>query len=135
MSKEGSLEQKECLKELKSKFISQVSIFDSGYEIIELIGQNSNLNLSRLLNILNSYPNMNLQSCSSIYKFKNKKHPEFQLYILPNGETLQIVLIDIFHLGLPAEYFKKNGQKVKPNIDAMYKKRKNYNQCISSILS
>ena len=126
--------QKECLKKLKNKFIKNFDIFETGFEIIELIGDNKNL--KRLLNIINTYQDINLTSCAGVIKCKSKKNTEFQLYLTKQDETLNIILVDLYHLGLPANNLIRGNliRNNEDNIRRIYNKRKNRNFCISNLL-
>lgn len=133
-SSDGDLEQKKCLHDLKNKFVKDFDVFESGFEIIELIGENDNL--KRLLRIINHYPSNNFSTWVGIIKCKNKRCTGFQLYLYIKDKTLNIILIDLYHLGLTADNHK-NGQLIRNDANSIakiYKKRKNRNYCISNIL-
>ncbi len=130
----ADIKQKECLQKLKNKFIKNFDIFETGFEIIELIGDNQNL--KRLLNIINTYPDINLTSCAGIIKCKSKHNTEFQLYLTRQDETLNIILLDLYHLGLPANNLIRGNliRNGEDNIRKIYNKRKNRSFCISNLL-
>lgn len=94
------------------------------------------LNTKRLLNILNSYPGMyeTNETLPSIIKYKNRqKHLRgLQFYLKENKVTneLDVILIDLYHLGLPAEYhYTRHGGKIKSHPKQQYNKLHKKKHC------
>lgn len=100
------------------------------------------LNTKRLLNILNSYPGMNESNSTlpNVIKYKNRQKNlrGLQFYLKENKVTneLEIILIDLYHLGLPAEYqYTKFGGKIKSHPKQQYKKlHKKKHCCINDLI-
>lgn len=100
------------------------------------------LNTKRLLNILNSYPGINETNSTlpNIIKYKNRQKDlrGLQFYLKENKTTgnIDIILIDLYHLGLPAQRHRlRNGNIIYSHPKAQYNKlhrKKKY--CISNLI-
>ena len=85
----------------------------------------------RIVRIINSYGNVQINSICEVFKCKYRKMPKVQIYLRPINNELQIVLIDVHHLGLKGDFSKT----VKYDREKLYKKCKNRTKCISEIIT
>ncbi len=124
-----SSEQKiyNIVKNIYSKiFNNEINVFDE-YQSDELYYKSDTID--RLLNIINksnnsSYTKNDLQN---IYKLKHKDKPKIHLYIKIDNGSVLILLIDLFHLSLPADVYvngklaKRSGLKDLSNVYSKHK--------------
>lgn len=94
--------------------------------------------IDRLLDIINEsndkcYTRSDLPN---IYKLKHRKESEVHLYIQIDNESLFVLLIDLFHLSLPADIYV-NGRLIKrtglKDLDNIYSKFKNNKYNLNNI--
>ena len=64
---------------------------------------------------------------NNVFKFKHKKDVEIQFYFYYDGKVLNLILIDLFHLGITA---KKNGKEMGT---IKYIRNKDNKCCLSNI--
>lgn len=100
------------------------------------------LNTRRLLNILNSYPgiNENNSTLPNIIKYKNRQKDlrGLQFYLKENKITgnIDIILIDLYHLGLPSQRQSlRNGSTIYSHPKVQYNKlHKKKKYCMSDLI-
>lgn len=94
--------------------------------------------IDRLLDIINEsndkcYTRSDLPN---IYKLKHRKESEVHLYVQIDNESLFVLLIDLFHLSLPADIYV-NGRLIKrtglKDLDNIYSKFKNNKYNLNNI--
>lgn len=78
----------------------------------------------RLLEIVNKgYGHKyKMSDLSKIHKMKNKDNPKFQLYVYESRGNLTVILIDLFHLAIPADIYKNDGSIIKTQLNKIYSK-------------
>ena len=69
----------------------------------------------------------NQEIINNVFKFKHKQDKEIQFYFYYDGKILNLVLVDLFHLGIPA---LKNGIEV---AGKQYLNNKRNKCCLSNI--
>lgn len=69
----------------------------------------------------------NQEIINNVFKFKHKIDKEIQFYFYYDGRILNLVLVDLFHLGIPA---LKNGKEV---ASRQYLNNKKNKCCLSNI--
>jgi hypothetical protein len=93
----------------------------------------------RVIEIINRQSNNKINDITELIKCKSKSEPRFQIYLKCDDiqNSLQIYLIDLYHLGLPGDLHTKNGTIVSYSLDKIYLKRNKAttNICISTILT
>ena len=112
-------EQYKLLKNTYIKYKNGENIL-SDFEFTEI---ESFSNIKRLREIIK----YNLLGTSiniyEIFKYKYNNDDRFQLFIKHNGKKLNVVLIDLFHLGIPAKHYGKTAEEMK--LETYKKKRIN----------
>lgn len=132
LSENGTMDEKTLLEKLCKSVILENQNIDRFFDNDELY--ESIITTQRLLNIFNNYSTMNLTDITGIIKFKSKENSAIQFYMKENGDTLEILLIDLYHLGIPSEYRKiKSGQMIKVDYKKVFEKKEKNNYCISHI--
>lgn len=127
LSETGNQKEKDFLNTLKLLINSNKNILDKGFEIAELQDYKHKAT-KRLLNIINSHEDTNIASISGIIKCKYKKETGCQIYLSYNSvdNIYEIILIDLFHLGLPAPFKVRKGTILNGGERKNYEKhRKN----------
>lgn len=81
----------------------------------------------RLLEIINKGYNYNYDSgdLKDIFEIKNKEKKKFHFFIHKDNNTLNVIMIDFFHLGLNAYLNLPNGSKKLIKNEEIYNKEKN----------
>ena len=88
--------------------------------------------VDRLINIINIFcgDEYSTNDLPYIFKLKNKKDPKIHLYITVNDNVAEILLIDLYHLSIPADIYS-NGRLIQrisfrdlPKMYNKYKKNK-----------
>lgn len=124
----GDLDQIEALKRINEE-IRQNKLNENEFdrrELVEVKGETD-----RIIRIINSYGIVHINSICEVFKCKYRKMPKVQVYINLCDNKLQIVLIDVHHLGLSGDFSKQ----VKFNRAKCYCKNKKKNKCISEFLT
>ena len=83
----------------------------------EIIFQNTGKNITKV------------EIVNNVYKFKHKQDKEVQFYFYYDGKILNLLLVDLFHLGIPA---LKNGVDVS---ERQYLNNKRNRCCLSNIVN
>ncbi len=135
LSETGNQKEKDFLNKLRLLINSDNNILDKGFEIDELQNYKPKAT-KRLLNIINSYDDTNITSITGIIKCKYKKETGCQIYLSynSNDNIYEIILIDLFHLGLPAP-FKVRNTMLPVNERKNYEKHKKNRYDMSNILN
>lgn len=132
LKENGDFNKKKILKEINSN--NNIEYLEKKFELREL--SESKAKTDRVLNIINSYSNTNIDDICKIKKYKNVNDKEIQLYIIKNENEYEVVLIDIYHLGIPSEKHKlSNGVTIKSRNDVKYDKFKENCYNISNIIT
>lgn len=65
--------------------------------------------IDRLINIINEVNDEQYEKkdLPYIFKMKNKSYPKLHLYITVNNNFAKIILIDLFHIGIPGDKYSK----------------------------
>ncbi len=116
------------VKDIWEKHNKHLDITDECMEADEII--NNKAKIDRLRNIITQNTGRvftNNDIVTSVYKFKHKEDKEIQFYFFYDGKVLNLLLVDIFHLGITA---LKNGQEVAERQYLINKKNK---CCLSNI--
>lgn len=90
----------------------------------------------RILNIINKgyghkYKKNDL---TKMYKIKSKINSKFQFYIYESRSNLTVLLIDFFHLVIPTDIYKANGDIIKTELSKLYNKQAQNKWNINNIL-
>lgn len=90
----------------------------------------------RLLNIINKgYKHKyKVEDLKYIFKMQHKDKKGFQLYVFKSKNNLNVILIDFFHIALPADRILPNGSVIKENVQREYNKEKDNKWGIENIL-
>lgn len=132
LKENGDFNKKEILKEINLN--NNIKYLEKKFELKEL--HESKAKTDRVLNIINSYSNTNVDDICKIKKYKNISDKEIQLYIIKNDNDYEVILIDIYHLGIPSEKHKlPNGITIKSRNDVKYNKFKENCYNISNIIT
>jgi hypothetical protein len=95
--------------------------------------------IDRLLMIINESNNETYKKkdLPIIYKLKHNKEPKIHLYISIKNNIVKILLIDLYHLSIPADLYS-NGKLTKRitlnDLPTLYNKVSNYNYNLNNIL-
>lgn len=105
---------------------SNVNILDKYFLSDELINdkeKNDAYKINRLKRIINNVgePLTFLQIINNVIKFKYKEDEEIQLYVFKDGKVLNLILIDLYHLGI---FAKKNGKYIWKDMYNRHKRDK-----------
>lgn len=98
------------------------------------------LKIKRVERIIKSYGTIAELDLLKIRKYKNRKEAGFQLYTRKIDENrIEILLIDLYHLGILSEYkMANNGNKIKVKLESIknnfYKKLMKYDLCLKEYL-
>lgn len=117
------------VKNVWKKYQEKSNIIDLYMNADELINENKKIErLKRIIekNIDKSLTNNEI--IHNIYKFKHKEDKEIQFYFYYNGKILDLVLIDLFHLGITAS---KNSRDLS---ESNYLSNKKNRVCLSHIV-
>lgn len=70
--------------------------------------------VDRLIDIINIScdDEYSINDLPHIFKLKNKKDPKIHLYVIVDGDVAKILLIDLYHLSIPADIYS-NGRLVQ----------------------
>lgn len=117
------------VKEVWEKCKNKSNVTDSCMLADEMINEKNKID--RLKKIIMENINKeitNQEIINNVYKFKHKEDKEVQFYFYHDGKILNLILVDIFHLGIPA---LKNGKEVYKNKYLTNRKNK---CCLSNII-
>lgn len=95
--------------------------------------------IDRLLMIINKSNNEKYEKkdLTIIYKLKHNKEPKIHLYISIENNIAKILLIDLYHLSIPADLYS-NGRLIKRitlnDLTNLYNKVSEYNYNLNNIL-
>lgn len=90
-----------------------------------------NLSKEKLVDIVNSTFDRELQF-NTVYRFKHRGNPKFQLYVnKENNNFYKVIIIDLYHLVIPA--IDRSRERKKADIKADYEAVKNYDYCLSNL--
>lgn len=111
-------------------------IKSSNYNILEYfelknVEFKDNLSEKKIIDIIKETFDKEIE-LNKIYRFKNNDNPAFQLYVnKENDNSYKIIIIDLYHLVIPAvDRFR--GSK-KAHIEKDYDRIKLYNYCLSNV--
>lgn len=122
----GDKDKKQVLKEINKQI--QKNAFDyNKFDRRELTDNKETTD--RVLAIINSYKTVSVKSITQVYKLRHNKDKTIQLYLCFCDNEAQIVLFDVYHLGLPAD-----NHGIKFNPKSVYNAHKNKLFCISNII-
>lgn len=88
----------------------------------------------RLLGIFGLY-NTRVNKITNVIKYKSRIEKGVQIYLTKNNNRLEAILIDVFHLGIPSEFYYTNSSKFKSRPKKVYSKNKENGYDISEILT
>ena len=114
------------IKKLYLENKSKINILDKYFLSDELINdkeKNDSYKINRLKRIIQIFgENLTFsQIINNVIKFKYKYDEEIQLYVFRNGKILNLVLIDLYHLGI---FARKNGKYIWKDMYNNHKKDK-----------
>ncbi len=91
----------------------------------------------RLLSIINSYEDTSITSITELFKCKYKNEEGCQLYLTYNRQEncMDVVLIDLYHLALPADYQVRKNTTLQKSPEKQYRDKGKYNYDIKNILT
>ena len=109
--------QKKFVEQLKVKAADR-NILTKGFDIRQI--EEGKSDCDRLLNIINTYDDTNIEFIHDIFKCKFENEKSCQVYIVANKKDniLEVVLIDLYHLGLKGDF-----GKIPWDAQKIYKKR------------
>ena len=116
------------VKEIWEKYNNKSDITNQYMEADEMINEKNKID--RLEKIISENIGRELtksEMINNIFKFKHKEDKEIQFYFYYNGKTLNLVLVDLFHLGIVA---MKNGKYI---YNSQYLNNKDNKCCLSNI--
>lgn len=137
LTQEGSDDQKDLLQELNLVLVNANNFLQSHFEVSDL--ETRKVHTDRVLKIINRQNNGKINEITELIKCKSKQKPEFQIYLKCNNynNTLEIYLIDLYHLGLPGDLHTPSGTIIPYNSTKIYNKRNKTTTdvCISTLLT
>lgn len=116
------------VRDIWNLYKNNSNIIDSYMDADELI--NEHKKIERLRDIISKNIGEEITKTAvinNIYKFKHKQDKEIQFYFYFDGKVLNLVLIDLFHLGITA---LKNGKDLS---ELNYHNNKKNKCCLSNI--
>lgn len=134
LSETGDISKKGILFSINEE-LKNNAIIDKEYEIKELFDSDDS---DRVVDIINSYGSLHVNSCEEVIKCKYRKSPEIQMYMtyVKSEKTFKVILFDVYHLGIPStDGALSNGRKVKYDRTRIYNKHKNKSKCLSTIIT
>lgn len=138
-STDGKQELKEEIKKVFDGIIQGKELMYKYFEPRDLTGKES-LKIKRVEKIIKSYGTIAKLDLLKIRKYKNRKETGFQLYTRKIDENrIEILLIDLYHLGILSEYkMANNGNKIKVKLESIKnnfnKKLMKYDLCLKEYL-
>jgi hypothetical protein len=95
-------------------------------------GEEDKKTVTRLFNIFTKSGSgfFFFSNCKDILRYKNKQDKGYQLYFKKDNDTLRLLLVDMYHLGIVAVDKKTYKLDYKEKYNNIYRKYKN---CISKI--
>ena len=125
------------IEEFYKKYINNIDTIFKDYISDDLYDNGKPIN--RLITLINETngSNYSRKDLPSIYKLKNIKEPKIHLYIKIINKSIVILLIDLYHLSIPADIYL-NHQLTKKitlkDLSILYNKYKNYNYNLNHII-
>lgn len=117
------------VKDIYIKYLNKSNIIDMCFYADELIYEKSKID--RLKTIIEANIGREISKdeiIKKVWKFKNKEDVEIQFYFYYDGKVLNLLLIDLYHLGIIAQ---KNGRYIWEN---KYLNNKGNRCCLSNIV-
>ena len=107
--------------------------FESGTELLDNYSSDE-YKLRRLFRIIKENTNIfiGLYNKHEIIKYKYRTNPSFQLYFRMKNGKITLVLVDIYHLAIPASHGKNTADEM---LNKNYEENKRNSICISEITS
>ena len=136
---EGKEELKGEITRVFDNLIQGKELMYKYFEPRDLTNKES-LKIKRVEKIIKSYGTIDELDLLKIRKYKNRKEKGFQLYTRKiNENTVEILLIDLYHLAILSEYkIAENGNKIKVTKESIKKrfdkKLMKYDLCIKEYL-
>lgn len=95
--------------------------------------------VDRLINIMNYKSGLSLtkKDIVHIFKLKSKDNRKLHIYISLNGETAELVLVDLYHLSMPADIWQNRRVVKRGSLDETkraYGKYESYKFNLNNIL-
>ena len=138
-STDGKQDLKEEIRNVFNNIIQGKGLINKYFEPRDLTNKES-LKIKRVERIIKSYGTIAELDLLKIRKYKNKKETGFQLYTRKIDENrIEILLIDLYHLGILSEYkMANNGNKIKVKLESIKnnfnKKLMKYDLCLKEYL-
>ena len=138
-STDGKQDLKEEIRNVFNNLIQGKGLINKYFEPRDLTNKES-LKIKRVERIIKSYGTIAELDLLKIRKYKNKKETGFQLYTRKIDENrIEILLIDLYHLGILSEYkMANNGNKIKVKLESIKnnfnKKLMKYDLCLKEYL-
>lgn len=138
-STDGKQDLKEEIKNVFNNLIQGKELINKYFEPRDLTNKES-LKIKRVERIIKSYGTIAELDLLKIRKYKNRKETGFQLYTRKIDENrIEILLIDLYHLGILSEYkIANNGNKIKVKLESIKnnfnKKLMKYDLCLKEYL-
>lgn len=138
-STDGKQELKEEIRKVFDGIIRGKELMYKYFEPRDLTGKET-LKIKRVERIIKSYGTIAELDLLKIRKYKNRKETGFQLYTRKIDENrIEILLIDLYHLGILSEYkMANNGNKIKVKLESIKdnfnKKLMKYDLCLKEYL-
>lgn len=118
------------LKSQRRKMLSMQVDYDKDYEIKNILYKKNEK--AKINDILQNTIGTTDISFSMLYRLKYIDNPEIQFFFLDNtGGIYEVILIDIYHLVLPAPNKARHENKANPK--QIYSLHKNAQYCLSNI--
>lgn len=116
-STDGKQDLKEEIRNVFNNLIQGKELINKYFEPRDLTNKES-LKIKRVERIIKSYGTIAELDLLKIRKYKNRKETGFQLYTRKIDENrIEILLIDLYHLGILSEYkIADNGNKIKVKL-------------------
>lgn len=98
----------------------------------------------RIKSIINLYDSKKINSLNLVIKSKYRKRnnnsleDKLRIYMILQDSNCEIILIDVYHLGLASALFDNKGHRINRGediIEATYNKYKNRSYCLSNIFT
>ena len=105
------------------RFLEKDYSFIDEFEMDELT---EGYRVDRLLDIINTVQNSKYtkKDCQYILKMKHNVEKPLHFYFKKSRNNLNLILIDLYHLGIYGSLFKNKKEQILP-IDRIYRKNKN----------
>lgn len=138
-STDGKQDLKEEIRNVFNNLIQGKELINKYFEPKDLTNKES-LKIKRVERIIKSYGTIAELDLLKIRKYKNRKETGFQLYTRKIDENrIEILLIDLYHLGILSEYkMANNGNKIKVKLESIKnnfnKKLMKYDLCLKEYL-